>query len=291
MKKIILSALAFLFASGLFAQDIFVNVGGSYIMQSNKTANEGFDNNVIFQDNGNFESETNNFSLGGGIDFGIDIGIRMNDHVAIGLALTYLLGSEIEIANVRLPVDLGVPAIVEGNIVVNATQFRATPFAMLSSGFSDDLSCFVKFGVVVPLAGSTIAEANVTTTVPSLNMTSMSYTKTEAEGQFSIGYSGALGVAFIVNDMISVFGEVRHINLAIKIASDEVTEATEDGVSVLAAMDTYDKMSIYHESLNQTHNTDYVGNYDPDRPHDTLVIEGSFSGVGIGIGVIINLGN
>jgi hypothetical protein len=118
--------------------------------------------------------------------------------------------------------------------------------------------------------------------------------KLKTEGTVSVGFTGALGVMYEPLPYLSVFAEVNGQYLSTRAKSSKVVKWDADGVDKIAARGVYRTQFEFHDRLdNNSNNGSYrlddgdptTINYDPNKPKDDLRPSGTFSNLGINIGV------
>ena len=120
------------------------------------------------------------------------------------------------------------------------------------------------------------------------------HVKLKTEGTVSLGFGGALGVAYQPVAFLSVFAEVNGQYLSTRAKSSKVVEWTADGQDKIAARGRYRTEFEFHDMLdNNSNNGAYrlddgdptTVNYDPNKPKDDIRPTGPFSNLGFNVGL------
>ncbi len=185
-----------------------------------------------------------------GVYPGIGIGYMINDYIGFQLAFDYSFGrSKVqEVTFEDLPAGLTIAGqefnLLNAYIVQERTfrtkQVRLMPSVIVKGG-DKKIAPYARFGVVLPLAGSTITDVNATLTSSEVGLPDVIagflpfdldgvslggnvVGKAETKGQFSIGFDAALGMEYQVTDLISIFGELQATALTIKSKQTKVSQ-------------------------------------------------------------------
>ena len=217
--------------------------------------------------------------IGGGLGFGYGI----NEHVAIELAATYGAGK-------TTLYDKTGPASTDATTVISkSTQIRVIPAVVISAGGS--LSPYGRFGLVLPVGGSTKTEVDSKST--GTGYTNVTTATIESKGQFSVGFNGALGASSKLSDNLSLFAEVETTTLSIAGKSDTrtahnsvTTLATGTNITTtLADLEVSEKETVYVDEITNTSNVEGNANFDEKKAIEELRDRSNYSSFGINIGV------
>ena len=133
----------------------------------------------------------------------------------------------------------------------------------------------------MPVGGSTVTNHNGTSTDP-LGSVSSHDIVAESKGAFSLGFQGALGIAYGVSDNLSIFGEFSHVSLRIKGKTTTITSYKSDGVEIVGDLNTIQTDTEYVDEVSDTDNMDV------NSPHKELNSTTNYNSLFINLGVKFN---
>ncbi len=243
-------------------------------------------------------------SYGGGVGLGLEVGYFFNKHIGASLGLQYVLGKETK-------VEEFVGTNTNDFSVAKNKRFTVSPGVTVDAGL-DKISPYARFGLLIPVAGSTkgtrssnqcvtlLGSEFLCTIVPEAQDFQSFEATSIAKGQFSLGFTTALGARYKISDMISIFGELSYDGLRIRRNTYEVTDAvivkttgeSENVLPILSAGGAYqyteyvDDLDLISEAILQQ-DADYGTKANP--AHETA-IDANFSTFGIGLGVRFTFG-
>ncbi len=224
-------------------------------------------------------------SNGAGVNFGINAGMMFSEHFGIDLGFDYLSISpqKTETSN-----STGAASNNVSSYTTSGTQIRVTPSFVVAAG-KEGLKPYARFGVVLPVAGSTITDVSSVTTIPSISKTYTTTVKSETTGQFSLGFNSAVGINFALGEKLNLFGEVALTTLSIKAAKTTYKAFNSEdllGTTTLADLKTIDKETVYVDELNtSSNNSNYNSTVNQDKPLDDLAKTANYNTLGINVGV------
>ncbi|MDB4835042.1 hypothetical protein OAH12_00480 [Cyclobacteriaceae bacterium] len=266
MKKIFITVAAALLSSVSFGQSNYLSFQGGYHLgypADNLTSSSISYAGTKVSADGSTEAIFG--TLGKGVPLSLAFGHMFNENIGVELGASYLFGS-----NVLLGEDLS-----GGNVSraeASTSQFRLSPQLVGKyKGF------YSKIGFIIPVFGKT----TLTTTDPSLLGTIE--TESAIEGHLSLGFTGAIGYEYQLNDKLSLFGEFQVISLNIKAKSSEFTKFDVDGVDQLdnlgqGALSGYSKETNYVKTIDAN-----------SAANDVLTFKRSYSSMGLNIGITYTL--
>ncbi|GGG47160.1 outer membrane beta-barrel protein [Bizionia arctica] len=211
------------------------------------------------------EIENNYGSYGEGANFQLRGTYFFNESFGVDLGVGYLLGTDQTISEVNLPG-------YEVDAKARARAYGAS--ASLVYKFTNNV--YGRFGALIKIAGKTEAivsqkETFSSATAQALGLPEGSYSQTnyteDFHGKFPLGFVGALGYKYALNDNFSLFIEAEYYGISLKRKDSELTEFNTDFVlpdgTVAAAgvysLDNlpagYNKETTYVDSISTT-NTD-----------------------------------
>jgi opacity protein-like surface antigen len=263
MKKNVLFIIALFVATSMSAQ-FYIGAKVGYGFGAQKT-----DIGTTLTDN----SEANIWgSLGQGFTPGLKVGYFFNDNLGIELGINYLIGAKITGLDRK---TTGVTILAEAK----TTQFRLLPALV----YKTDMGIYGRFGLSLPVAGNT----TITTEANGLGGPNTTEHSVEViKGKFTIGFAGAMGYAFELNENLHLFGELEYIGQNIRAKTSEITEWTRNGVDQVANADVYDIQTNYVDELDASSNTG--ASPDKTKPEDVLGSVNGYSSFRINIGITMS---
>jgi len=181
-------------------------------------------------------------SLGKGLNFGGTFGNMFNENVGAELGINYLLGGKAK-AKDEYP---------DGTTEYKfyARMLRFIPAIVIAAG-SDGINPYAKFGVVVSTGSAKYEwEDN--------DNGDLTIEKWKYSGGIALGFMGAVGALFPINDNMSIFAEINTINQSYAPKKGEMKENTFNGADRLPNLTTsqkeveFVKEIIYDESTPST---------------------------------------
>lgn len=259
MKKNLLMIIALFVATTLSAQ-FYAGLGLGYGLGASKRANgEEVDG-----------TKTTNIygSYGQGFDAALKLGFMFNNNMGIEVGISYLFGASQTLY--KSATDLK-EAKSHGLRLIPQLVYK------LDNGF------YGRFGIIIPALGKTLTtEKND----KYLGMPVVMESEMESRGAFSVGFAGAIGYSFELNDNMNLFGEIEYIGLSIKNSSAEFTRFEVGGNDQLPNMATGVKEYTFLDEIDDsTDNTWTNPNHDPNKPTVALRQKAPFSSIGLNIGI------
>lgn len=277
----------------------YFRVSGGYSFETGKTEFNNADPNeltgikqstdvTVSADGSTVNVKPLNGTAGAGLKANITAGYMFNPYIGAELGVSYFHGDKTMIGRLRSP-----QAISEANTYLRGVD--VAPGIFLTPNFKT-LNPYARMGLIVPVAGKLTIETMATQPNGGGAGTDiMVEAKSEVTSRFSVGYFGALGVNYPINDNLSIFGEVEIKNLSIKSKSAEITEyatkAVTNGQSQLvpgqqlADLPVYEKKFDFSDDYHQSTTT--APNQNAPRQIPTQFV--NVSGTGINIGVRFTL--
>jgi len=277
------------------AKGFYLRASGGYAFESGKTEFNNADPNgltgimqstdvTVNADGSSVNVKSLNGTVGAGIKLNLTAGYMFNSYIGAELGFNYFLGDDTMIGRLRSPqINSLENTYLEG--------LDIAPAIYLTPNFKK-LNPYTRIGLLIPVAG----KLNIETMARQINgggegTDIMVEAKTEVKSQFSVGYFGALGVSYPINDQLSVFGEIEIKNLSIESKSAEITHykttAITNGESQLvpgqqlADLPVYEKKFEFTDDYNQSTTT--TPNQDAPRKIPTQFVNASGTGINLGI--------
>ena len=259
MKKNLLLVVALFLATTMSAQ-FYAGLGVGYGMGASKRVNgTKIDGNTTTNIYG---------SYGQGFNTTLKAGFMFNDNMGVELGVSYLFGATQTKDDHK---DYLEEAKSNGLRLIPSLVYK------LDNGF------YGRFGVIVPVMGSTVITA---VDDDFMGMGIKKETEMETHGSFSIGFAGAIGYEYALSDNLNLFGEVEYIGMSIKSGSATFTKYDVGGKDQLGAMTTSQKEYTFLDEVdNSSDNTPSNPNYDASKATVTMRQKAPFSSFGLNIGV------
>lgn len=223
-------------------------------------------------DNAGNTTESNIYgSFGAGLNSSINVGYMFGEHFGVDLGINYFLGSKVISSETNTPVGFS-------KVTSHSNQLRLIPSFVMSTG--GKLSLYTRAGFIFPTIGVTISELRGDF------MGSTTEQDFETKGAFTVGYHGAFGGKYNVNDHISLFAEISGAYLRIKSKTRTQTKSTSNGVDILDMMTTYQKEINYTDELNGNSNNYSINpNASGDSAREELATKSNYNGAFLNVGV------
>lgn len=215
-------------------------------------------------------------TYGSGLNLGITPGYMLTEHFGLEIGLNYFMGTEI----------LTEKSVNNGGTYERyskSNQFRILPNLVVTSG-GDVMSVYAKAGLVLPVTGTTFTRGEDSGAGELTPFGIASTYKAETKGQFSLGYSGAIGGQYNLSESISLFAELSGNYLRIKGKTTSYTEYTVAGQDRLGQLDTYQKEIEYQDEVNPLLNPADA----PGSPRKELAPKNNYSAIFLNIGIKFN---
>jgi hypothetical protein len=272
MKKNYLITLLMTVAIGMIANNSLAQ--GMY---ANLNVGYGFGKSTMNLESLNFYNSTQGsnsvtdeqifLSLGKGFNFGGTIGDMFSEHVGAELGINYLMGGKAK-AKDEYP-----GGTTEYKLYANMLRF--IPAVVIAAG-GEGINPYAKFGVVIS-TGSAKYEWEDNDVVITIS-------KEKYSGGIALGFMGAVGVIFPLNDKLGIFAEINTVNQSYAPKKGELTEASYNGKDMLPDLTTSQKEIEFVDKIT----TEFEGN-DPPTSEPTKVLKQKLplGSVGIQVGAQI----
>lgn len=275
-SRIIAAIAVSLFATNAIAQGPYVKVNAGY--------NFGLNSTIATKSERTWNPPTNsgtyealNINFGKGINLDGAFGFMVNKNVGFELGLSFLLGGKTEITDKYT----GTTSIDNDKITFTSSMFRINPSVVLSAGF-EKINPYAKFGLLVGIGSIKMSSEYVETNIPT-NTSTTTKTTQKLNGGLALGFNSAFGVEYMLNEKMSIFGELNLNNLSYAPKKGEIIELTVDGVDQLPNLTTNDKEIEFVDSY-----TFSSASPTPDSSPDIEIKENMpFNSFGLNFGIKI----
>lgn len=255
MKKIFISALAMILLVGSSmqtkAQEKDTKVSSTYVKVKGGygwgVAKDGYYVDMGQGSSVNGVQEQIFTSLGGGAIAGLAVGHFFTDNFGLELDFTYLKGSKQNVQN------LVVGDVQYKSADAYTNQFRLAPTVVMSTGYSKQISLYTKVGFVLPMGGYAMIESSAKDPQTGVNME----VEQKINGDFSVGFTGVLGVQYRINEKFAMFAELEGIYLNIKRKKSTIEKFNVNGV---------DQLDNFTAITGKSIEVDYVDSIDGANP-------------------------
>lgn len=265
------------------AQGVYMGLGGGYGFAAGKQSFfDDYKTTVSATGTTTQEVTTHPFSLGKGINTGLYAGYMFNKNVGAELGIGYLIGSK-NVFTDEYNNNSAFPSSSKTEMTWKGRMIRLVPTIRMTAG-EKKLHPFMKAGIIIGVGGKVYDDMHtVNTTTTSSTVTDESW---EYYGGMSLGFHGAIGLNFMVNEKIGIFGEVagNYQNFAMKKGS--MTKYTIDGVDQMSTLDTYEKEVEFEDSY--TYDSSATPNV--NQPDKSTKFFMPFSSIGVNLGLHISFG-
>ena len=265
MKRNLLLIIALFVATSMSAQ-FYAGLGVGYALGASKRVNGTEVSGTV---------TTNIYgSYGQGFSPNLKLGFMFNDNMGIELGVSYLFGASQTKTKTEYILE---EAKSDGLRLAPQLVYK------LDNGF------YGRFGMIIPVLGKTVITYSDDHMMVAPNTFVKKETEMETKGSFSIGFIGAIGYGFALNDNMTIFGEVEYIGLSIKSGSATFTKYDVAGKDQLANMDTHQKEYEFVDEIDSSKDNLIDPNTfkpkNPDTPWLVLKQKAPFSSLGFNIGI------
>jgi hypothetical protein len=217
-------------------------------------------------------------SFGKGASMSSTVGYLFNEHIGAELGVGYLLGSAMRIRES----ENYTYSSFASEASISGTMLRISPCLRLTAG-SHKARPYMRMGVVVGVAAQLKEKYNskLITDAGTYNRVS----ETSFKGGLSLGFTGALGAHYKVDERWSVYAEAQLIAQSWAPKKSTLTKAEVNGKDILATMSTRDKEIEFVD--------EYTSSDPPaeNEPTKMLKVFFPFSSAGVQIGLHVLLAN
>ena len=234
----------------------------------------------------NYQGEAIKLSLGRGFNFGINGGYFFNKNIGVDLGLNYQIGSSTESKrlNIYERTDQSNQLYRTTNnneITLSSNILHITPAIVLKTEFQK-FSPYVKMGLVMG-TGKIKSSSTNSRTYSSPQPAEPVHREYELEyyGGLALGFEGAFGVTFTINENLSWLAETYFRSMSYAPKNGLVTKSIENGVDVLNNLSDHEK--------NIKYSKEYSYNSNQDTPQETSMIRLPYNSLGLKIGMRFNL--
>ncbi|MCK5856079.1 MAG: porin family protein [Bacteroidales bacterium] len=264
MKKNLLLIIALFVATTMSAQ-FYAGLGLGYGMGASKRVNGTESAGTV---------ETNIYgSYGQGFNTTLKLGYMFNDNMGLELGVSYLFGA----AQTKDDSEHYFESAKS-----NGLRLMPQLVYKLDNGF------YGRFGVIIPVMGSTVITSKDDKMMVGPGTFVVAESEMTTHGSFSIGFAGAIGYNFALNDNMNLFGELEYIGLSIKSGSAEYTKYEVGGVDQLPTMKTGQKEFTFLDEVDHSSDNTFSNpKWDPNQASVMLRQKAPFSSFGLNIGIVM----
>lgn len=301
MKKLIrVTTIIFLlcFTTKIAAQSWYVRAGGGYSGEFAKTEFNNTDPNAItgieqstkvtVNSSGVATVESLNGTVGSGYKFFGTVGYMFNDYVGAEMGLNYFNGDETTVGQLTT-------SAVESKATTYIEGVDLNPGIFLTPNLPK-LNPYLRAGLLLTVGGSLTIDTDVRQIDGGGTGTDiLVHAESEVKSRFSVGYTGAFGVTYPINDKFSLFGELEFKSFTIKSKSAEIkkytTVAVTDGQSTLVDGQQLEDLPRYEKEFefSDSYSESLISTPDEDEAREIPTQFVNASGVGFNIGVRYSL--
>lgn len=252
-------------------------------------------------------------SYGQGMNYTFGFGYMINPYIGVEMGVSYLKSATVSCDQTReltIQTGFGIPPaftsvgyFMNAHIETNAFGLSLMP-SIIVQGAKPGWKVYPygRLGISLPVYGGlkhTIA-IDVEDDTPDALINAIHGSpyflgrhvdvELKTEGTVSLGFNGALGVAYKPLPYLTISAELNGQYLITRAKKSEITKWVTDGEDRIADRGVYRTQFNYVDELNNTsNNKEYNTTTDETKPKDDLRPTGSFNNFGINIGVTFNL--
>lgn len=273
-KTLLIFGLALLSSQALHAQ-FYVRAGGGYALPMARDIvgteyRQGYDGNAYYS-----TVEEVNASYGNGATFQVGGGYMFSKYIGVDMSINYLLGKTFTTGYYYT--DAG--GVEEDYDEVSTKSFFIAPSLVLSGGEGTKVP-YGRFGIII---GAPKVEGEGTYYY-NLDGVTTGSSKWEQRGGTSIGFQGAIGMNWVLNDNLKLYTELNLVSMTYYPEEKVLTESSYNGVSNIDQISEYYKRTEYKKKIDT--------NSEPplDQPRQELRDGLPFSSVSFQVGIVYLLG-
>ncbi len=228
-------------------------------------------------------------SYGEGINYQFRTGYFFNDTFGVDLGVAYLYGADQTVTEVTVPGK-------EIEAVARARAFGFSPSLVYK--FSKNI--YGRFGALLKIGGKTEAlvyqkEVFTDSEATALGLPAGSYSETayheDYKGQLPLGFVGAMGYKFDINNNLGLFIEAEYLGISVKRKESEIKEFNTDiflpdGTAAVPGFYTIDNLPEGYSRKSTYVDEASVSNTDPSVK---LAQRVPYSSFGINFGITYTL--
>ena len=203
-------------------------------------------------------------SLGKGANIGANIGYMFTKNIGAELGVNYLFGSDYTSVQKRT---------YGNNFTVNqslsARMLQLSPTFVLRANYNQ-VNPYAKVGLLLGVG------SKVTYKETGTSSAEKSEIKQELNGGAAVGVTGAAGLDYVINDKLSLFGEVRTNGLTYSPKKGKVVSYVSNGQEIVDKLPIDAREVVFSDSYTEAGN---------DSPKNASRLALPFSSVGINVGM------
>lgn len=232
MNKLKLLTLAGCMISGMaYSQQFYFRTGLGYAIAQASQSIDGSGQPY----NGTVNAATQQASIKGasfsaGLQAQVGIGYMINDHLGIQVDANLGVSNRkytLSVSNVTL--GGGVPGSVQYVQQANSPVVVLPAIVVQSGG--EQVNAYSRFGVALPLR-TEITVDEIQTNDPNTGALTVDDFTFKTTNKFSLGFAGAIGVQYKLNNRVSIWGEMSMLSMSVYIKKSQLTSVTENGYNV-----------------------------------------------------------
>ena len=249
-------------------------------------------------------------SYGKGMNFTLGLGYMINPYIGVEMGISYLKSATFSCDQTREltiqtgfgqpPAFSGVGQYMKAHVETNAFGLSLMP-SLIIKGAKPGWKVYPygRLGISLPVYGA--LTHNITIDVPDTTflplISGSPYflgkhvdVKLKTEGTVSIGFNGAVGVAYNPLPYLSVFAEVNGQYLVTRAKTAKIEKWETDGKDRIADRGVYrTEFNFVDQLSNNSNNEDYNSATDKTKPKDDLRPNAPFNNIGLNVGVTFML--
>ncbi len=220
--------------------------------------------------------ETIKFSLGQGINIGLNGGCKISENTSVELNVSYLSGAPIN--TYYTDTDTASNYYFHMETSTEAKMIYLNPAILISLSSEKQLNPYIKFGILYGVGK--VHETNGMMYSGEYYDQNIVYSNGHA-----LGFSSSLGITYKASDLIDIFCEAKINAISYTPGKSELTKSTRDGVDQLPSLTLYGKETIYVNSYTFDQNAPI----DASKPQEALKDQIPLNSAGFHIGLRFNL--
>ena len=234
MKKIfIVAAIVCMAISSVDAQEFYLKAGLGYGFAQTGQTMDGtgavYSGSITNNNNGTETYSMKNASLGTGLKGVIGLGYMFNKYVGVELnAAIGIANKKYTFTDNNYITTDSVTGVLSYTNQATTTVFLMPSLIVQNGG--DKWNIYARFGVVLPVYAQS-TQHQIFANYPGAGAVETDDYEWRQKYNFSLGFTGAAGVSYKLNDNLSLFAEVNMISLSLYLKESDLKNIDVDGQS------------------------------------------------------------
>ncbi|GCD80583.1 outer membrane beta-barrel protein [Schleiferia thermophila] len=269
-------------AQNYYQQGFFLRAGNSYTfsMPYSLPFNQ-WENRTLTDSTASIQTQY--FSPGSGLYAHLGFGYQVNDIFRFGLDIGYQYSSSSTVKDIYSTRIDTIDFSFESPRTLKSNALLFTPEITFMLPMEYITRPYLRVGF--PILIGVLQEKNTVVLPSNNNFFDVIESHTNHVGRLTFGFSGAIGLEWVLSDNLFFFTEVRALGAHFTPKSSSLVKLEVNGVGELNQLAIYQKETVYERNLTFTTNDELVAN----QPTKASPFNLPFNHVGISAGLTIQL--